>query len=282
MEIAKKDNSFGYSLLLFIYKILGYKSVKFILNFVAIYYVIFAQKTKKDLISYYEALDIKPNSITYFKHIKTFAISLLDRFVSRINPESFSYNGIDQDNLNILNEAGGLVLLSHFGGWASSTHNLSTKNIPQMNAVMQDPANEKMKEVETKAKDESKKNVKIIDVNQGSLATNIQIANALMQGEIVAMMADRVVDPKRIVKVNFLGKTVFTTKDPFDIAKRLNKPIVIVHTINKGSRNYDAYYFKLDTSEKTIEELAQEYMDILEKIVKESPYQWYNFYDYFI
>jgi predicted LPLAT superfamily acyltransferase len=282
MEIAKKDNSFGYSLLLFIYKVLGYKTVSFILNFVALYYVVFARKTKKDLESFYNAQNIELTNAVFFKHIKAFAISLLDRFVSRIDPEGFTYNGINQDNLDIFKEAGGLVLLSHFGGWASSTHNLSTKNIPRMNAVMEDPANEKMKQVEENAKDDNKKNVKIIDVNQGSLSTNIQIANALMQGEIVAMMADRVVDPKRVVQVKLFEKDIFINKDPFDIAKRLNKPIVIVHTINNGSKNYDAYYFKLSIENKSIDELAQEYTDILEDIVKQYPHQWYNFYDYFI
>lgn len=282
MEIAKKDNSFGYSLLLFIYKILGYKTVKFILNFVALYYVIFAKKVKKDLNSFYSAQNIQLTNTIFFKHIKSFAVSLLDRFVSRINPEEFKYNGINQEYLDIFNESGGLLLLSHFGGWASSTHNLSTKNIPPMNAVMEDQANENMKEVENNAKDNSKQNVKIIDVNQGSLSTNIQIANALINNEIVAMMADRVVDPKRTVQVDFFGKRVSINRDPFDIAKRLNKPIVVVHTLNKGSRNYDAYYFKLDSKEQSIDEISQEYMNILEKVVKKDPQQWYNFYDYFI
>jgi len=281
MEVVKKDNSFGYTLLLFIYKILGYKVVAFILNFIALYYVLFAKKVKKDLQSYYEALGIELTNKVFFRHIKTFAISLLDRFVSRIDPEEFKYTGIDQDILNILKDGGGLVLLSHFGGWASSTHNLSTENIPPMNVVMQDNTNKSMQDVEESAKNESKQNVKIIDVNQGAFATNIQIANVLMEGEIVAMMADRVADEKRKVKVSFFSKDVYINKDPFDIAKRMNKPMVVVHTINKGSKSYEAHYYKLDSDSKSIEQNAQEYMDILEETVKKHPYQWYNFYNYF-
>ena len=282
MEVVKKDNSLGYSTLLYIYKILGYKSVSFILNFIALYYVIFAKNIKKDMQSYYEAQNIKPTNKVFFKHIKTFSISLLDRFVSRINPEEFTYNGINQDRLDILKDAGGIVLLSHLGGWASSTHNLSTKDIPPMNIVMQDNTNDNMQEVEADAKDNTKKNVKIIDVNQGAFATNIQIANVLMQGEIVAMMADRIADKKRSVEVTFFNKKVKINKDPFDIAKRMNKPIIIVHTINNGNKKYEAHYYRLDTKDKTIEENAQEYMNILETILNKYPYQWYNFYDFFI
>jgi len=282
MDIAKKDNSLGYSLLLFIYKVLGYKAVSFILNFVALYYVLFARKVKVDLESFYNAQNIKLTNKIFFKHIKSFATSLLDRFVSRINPEDFTYNGVNQEYLDTFKESGGIVLLSHFGGWASSTHNLSTKNIPPMNVVMQDNTNKSMQEVEADVKDENKQNVKIIDVNQGAFATNIQIANVLMQGEIVAMMADRVADEKRKIKVKFFSKDVYINKDPFDIAKRMNKPMIVVHTINKGSREYEARYYKIDSENNTLEENAQNYMDILEDVVKEYPYQWYNFYDYFI
>ncbi|MCW8838454.1 MAG: lysophospholipid acyltransferase family protein [Thiovulaceae bacterium] len=282
MDIAKKDNSLGYSLLLFIYKVLGYKAVSFILNFVALYYVLFARKVKVDLESFYNAQNIKLTNKIFFKHIKSFATSLLDRFVSRINPENFTYNGVNQEYLDTFKESGGIVLLSHFGGWASSTHNLSTKNIPPMNVVMQDNTNKSMQEVEADVKDENKQNVKIIDVNQGAFATNIQIANVLMQGEIVAMMADRVADEKRKIKVKFFSKDVYINKDPFDIAKRMNKPMIVVHTINKGSREYEARYYKIDSENNTLEENAQNYMDILEEVVKEYPYQWYNFYDYFI
>ena len=282
MDIAKKDNSLGYSLLLFIYKVLGYKAVSFILNFVALYYVLFARKVKVDLESFYNAQNIKLTNKIFFKHIKSFATSLLDRFVSRINPENFTYNGVNQEYLDTFKESGGIVLLSHFGGWASSTHNLSTKNIPPMNVVMQDNTNKSMQEVEADVKDENKQNVKIIDVNQGAFATNIQIANVLMQGEIVAMMADRVADEKRKIKVKFFSKDVYINKDPFDIAKRMNKPMIVVHTINKGSREYEARYYKIDSENNTLEENAQNYMDILEDVVKEYPYQWYNFYDYFI
>ncbi|MCW9026003.1 MAG: lysophospholipid acyltransferase family protein [Thiovulaceae bacterium] len=282
MDIAKKHNSLGYSLLLFIYKVLGYKAVSFILNFVALYYVLFARKVKVDLESFYNAQNIKLTNKIFFKHIKSFATSLLDRFVSRINPEDFTYNGVNQEYLDTFKESGGIVLLSHFGGWASSTHNLSTKNIPPMNVVMQDNTNKSMQEVEADVKDENKQNVKIIDVNQGAFATNIQIANVLMQGEIVAMMADRVADEKRKIKVKFFSKDVYINKDPFDIAKRMNKPMIVVHTINKGSREYEARYYKIDSENNTLEENAQNYMDILEEVVKEYPYQWYNFYDYFI
>jgi len=281
MAVVQKDNAFGYKLLVLVYKVLGYRVVSFVLNFIALYYLIFARSVKKDLKSYYEHQNIELSNYAYFKHIKVFATSILDRFVSRINPESFKYRGFNQDALKVFKDGGGIVLLSHVGGWASSTHNLQTEDIPPMNVVMQDNTKESMQEVEENTKIDDKKNVNIIDLNQGAFASNIQIANVLMNGELVAMMADRVADEKRSIEVEFFGSKVRINKDPFDIAKRMSKPMVVVHTINQGDRKYDAYYFEIETKNRTIAEMAQAYMDILEDTLKKYPQQWFNFYDYF-
>jgi len=281
MAVAQKDNAFGYKLLLFIYNILGYKVVLFILNFIALYYSVFERGIKKKLESYYKHQNIELTNYMYFKHIKTFAHSLLDRFVSRINPEDFKYNGVHEELLQIFNKTGGIVLLSHVGGWASSTYNLQTQDIPQMNVVMQDSTKQSMQEVEENTKKNDKKNVNIIDLNQGAFASNIQIANVLMNNEIVAMMADRVADKKRSIEVTFFGSVVKINRDPFDIAKRMSKPMVVVHTINRGEKRYDALYFNISTKDKTIEETAQLYIEILEDTLKRYPQQWYNFYDFF-
>ncbi|MCF6330681.1 MAG: lysophospholipid acyltransferase family protein [Sulfurimonas sp.] len=281
MAVKNKDNAFGYRLLLFIYKIVGYRAVAILLNFIAIYYLLFARDVKQELQSYYKHQNIKLTNYMFFKHIKTFANSIFDRFVSRIDPNSFNYNGINEELLQILNEKGGIVLLSHVGGWASSTHNLQTKDIPPMNVVMQDNTNQNMQDVEQNTKDNKKENVNIIDLNMGAFAANIQIANVLMKNEIVAMMADRVANEKRSIEVSFFGSKVKINKDPFDIAKRIKKPIIIVHTINKGDRNYDALYYEVPTKDKSIEQTAQYYMSVLEDTLKKYPQQWFNFYDYF-
>ena len=53
MEVKQRGNALGHKIILTVYKILGYKFVAFILNFVSIYYVLFSQSTKKSLQSYY-------------------------------------------------------------------------------------------------------------------------------------------------------------------------------------------------------------------------------------
>ena len=121
--------------------------------------------------------------------------------------------------------------------------------------------------------------VKIIDLNNGAIAANIQIANALIKKELIALMVDRVVDPRQIVDVDFFNKKVQINKNPFDIAIRMNKPVVSIFVMNTDVKQYNIYLNLIKSS--NITNMAQEYMNILESMMKEYPDQWYNFYDFF-
>ena len=94
-------------------------------------------------------------------------------------------------------------------------------------------------------------------------------------------MADRVVDPTKPVAVNFLNEKVNFNRSPFDIAIKTKRPIMAVFIIKIGLKHYKLIVKDLNLKNNTTESLAQNYANTLEKIVKEYPHQWYNFYDFF-
>ena len=277
MEIKQRGNAFGYKILLILYKTIGYSFVVFILNFVVLYYTLFYPSIKKSLRSYYEYQGLDFTYKIYFTHIKMFAISIFDRFVSRIRPSDLSFDRHNLDVLKVLDN-GGIILLSHVGSWATAAHCLGYR-LPTMNIVMRENTKEKIKQVEHSNEKHNDDIVKIIDLNQGGIVANIQIANALMAKELIAMMADRVVDSSKVVEVEFFGAKVKINKNPFDIAKRMNKPAVAIFVINKDLKKYDLFFNEIKGD--TLQEMAQNYMKVLENILRENPMQWYNFYDFF-
>ena len=277
MEIKQRGNAFGYKILLILYKTIGYSFVVFILNFVVLYYTLFYPSIKKSLQSYYEHQGLDFTYKIYFTHIKMFAISIFDRFVSRIRPSDLSFDRYNLDVLKVLDN-GGIILLSHVGSWATAAHCLGYR-LPPMNIVMRENTKEKIKQVEDSNEKHNDDIVKIIDLNQGGIAANIQIANALMNKELIAMMVDRIVDSSKVVEVEFFNTKVKINKNPFDIAKRMNKPAVAIFVINKDLQKYDLIFNEIKGD--TLQEMAQNYMDTLEDILRKSPTQWYNFYDFF-
>lgn len=279
MGVKQYGSALGHKIILTIYKLLGYRFVSFILNFVALYYVVFTPSVKQSLESYYEHLGIKLSYRAYFKHIKLFALSTFDRFISRIKADELSFERENREAFVSLQE-GGIVLLSHIGGWATAGH-LMQAEIPPMNMVMHEATKDKISELEKSKKRENETNVKIIDLNQGAIVANIQIANALISNEVVAMMVDRVTNPKQVVSVDFLGSQVEINKNPFDIAYRFKKPLVATFVVLTKEKHYKLIFENITIGEKSLEEIAQEYMNILTKVIKIYPNQWYNFYDFF-
>ncbi len=279
MAVKQYGSGFGHKTILFFYNLLGYKFVSFILNFVVFYYVLFTPSVKKSLQSYYDHLGLELTYRVYFKHIKLFALSIFDRFVSRMKPDELSFERENREAFLSLQE-GGIVLLSHIGGWATAAHSMKA-DIPPMNVVMHEVTRGTINKVENSTQRHNETKVKIIDLNQGAIAANIQIANALMNKEVIAMMADRITDPKKVVDVEFLGSKVQINKNPFDIAYRFKKMIVVAFVILLEEKHYKLVFENIIVDEKSLENLAQEYMDILSKIIRKYPNQWYNFYDFF-
>ena len=277
MEVKQRGSALGHRIILFIYKLMGYSFVAFLLNFVALYYVVFTQSIRDNLRSYYKHQGIELTNIVYFKHIKSFAFSIFDRFISRIHPDSLEFKRYNIEIISLLQD-GGIILQSHVGSWASALHVLG-KKFPPMNIVMRESTKEDINRVEESTELKNKTIVKFIDLNKGGLVANIQIANALINKELVAMMADRVVDKNQVVNVEFFGSKVGINRNPFEIASKVKKPVVAIFVINTQIKKYDLSLHQIDLD--TVDKMAQSYACILESIMRKHPNQWYNFYDFF-
>jgi len=279
MGVKQYGSGLGHKILLQIYNLLGYNMVYFVLNFIAFYYALLTPTVKKSLSSYYKHLKIDLTYLTYYRHVRYFAHSILDRYISRINPDKLMFERENKEVFLGLKD-GGIVLLSHIGGWATAAHSLKA-DLPSIHIVMRDTQKNNIKEVEKEKKRKNESGVKIIDLNNGAIAANIQIANALMANEVIAMMADRVLDSNKTIDVTFLGTKVPINRNPFDIAYRFKKKLVATFVINIDKAKYKLVFREIKLDDKTLQEIAQEYMNILEEIIRLYPNQWYNFYDFF-
>jgi len=148
-----------------------------------------------------------------------------------------------------------------------------------MNEAMLD----NIKQVEEKV--DSKKNIHIIDLNQGMISVSVQIANALSSGEIVALMGDRAANEKSKIAIDFLGEPASFNKSPFQVAYKMDKPILVYFVIFIGMQKYKVEYLKieLDQSKKegdAILEALGAYTALYEKIARSHPEQWFNLYNF--
>ena len=103
----------------------------------------------------------------------------------------------------------------------------------------------------------------------------------------MTLTGDRVFTGRRRQKFSFLGKEAWFPTGIYSIADRYKASIVVMFVLGTG-KNFEykvyAQSLAIDDSIKGREARAraygQAYVDILEKIVKEHPLQWFNFYDF--
>ncbi len=286
MEIKQRVGGTLVKTLYTFYKIFGYNFVYFCLYFVVLYYFLFATNVRSALKKYYKNIGIKFSNKIFFKHLFNYAISTSDRFISKADPQLYRFINIERLLFLKEIEKGSILLLNHFGGWATSgNYFFGEKNDTKINIVMNETMIKKAHEFEQLIQRKNENNVKIINLSKGDISTSISIAKALIENESVALMGDRAINKKYLKKIKFFGKEANFNKAPFTIAYKTKRPIIAMFIILKSKKEYELIYKKINLDNeleetKAIELAMNEYILLLSKIIIKHPLQWFNFYDF--
>jgi len=268
-------------LMLTLYNVFGYKFIYYFLYPVTFFYFLVATNVKQALSEYYKHLNIPFTNRVYYTHLRMFAICMVDRFISKIHPEHYHFEYDNKDIPKEILSTGTVLIYSHFGGWAASSSGSHVKN--KINIVMQEAMLSNIKMLEEDLEIES--DINVIDLNKGSIAVSIEIANALLNEEIVAMMADRTSNKNASSEVMFLGKKAIFNKNPFQVSYKVKKPILVYFIIWTDIQKYKVEYIKIEmdynkSELEAVKEALGMYVEKFEKIVKLYPNQWFNLYNF--
>jgi len=267
-----------------IYQLFGYKFVYYSLHLVVLYYFLFAKNVRKALKIYYKHLDIKFSNKLYFQHLLHYAIATSDRFISKSNPELYEF--INKERTTLLKEInnGSILLANHFGGWATATNYFKDANT-NIHVIMNEAMLNSAKNFEDIIKRKHKENINIIDLSKGMIHAYITIANALLANESVALMGDRTIDAKHNYPINFFGEKANFNKNPFLIAYKTKKPIILIFVIYKELLKYEVVFHKIELDyslslEEAINQTMEQYVKYLSDTLVQYPTQWFNFYNF--
>ena len=277
----QRGSGWSVGLALFLYNLFGYKFLYYLLYPITFFYFLVAKNVRRSLDVYYTHLNRPLTTWGYFSHLRIFAVCLVDRFVSKMSPQSYTFEYGDKEIPVDILENGAILLYSHVGGWAASQNSAHVNN--KINIVMQESMLDGIREIERKF--EIKSQLNIIDLNQGSISVSIQVANAIMNNEIVAIMGDRAANEKSELEVSFLGESARFNKNPFQIAYKVKKPIVVYFIVFSAMQTYKVEYLVIELdqtlqAEDAVKKAMMQYVEKYEEIVKKYPEQWFNFYDF--
>ncbi len=281
MATKQRGSAWSIKLVFNLYRIFGYKFIYYLMYPISLFYALLSRNVKVALKDYYKHLGQEMSFYTYFEHSRIFAITMVDRFITKVDPSSYKFVYDDPDRPLEIFSNKTILVLSHFGGWAASSNSSRSSNI--LNIVMKEALKGGIKEIENDLGYKSTQ--KIIDINQGPIAVSISIANALMANEVVAIMGDRASNPNATIAVEFLGKEALFNKNPFQIAYKTKTPLVAYFVMLTGLQEYKVEFIEIDIDyekkvNKAIKEAVLEYVKKYEVVLKEYPQQWFNFYDF--
>lgn len=282
MATIQRGSGWSIKLVFTLYKLFGYKFTYFLMYPVTFFYFIFASNVKKALKIYYKKLDIEFTNKIYYKHLFTFAMCMVDRFISKEDCASYNFTYEGGDFIKTRVDDGSILLLSHFGGWSVTNCKILSDNT--INIVMKEVILDSIKKIEDSI-EQPLSNIKIIDQGANPLEVSIKIANAISNKESVAFMADRALDSRFEQKVKFLGEEASFNTNPFKVAYKTKTPLTLVFVISSGLQKYHIRSkeilvdFEAD-EKKAVTQALEQYVASFEDVVKEYPNQWFNLYDF--
>ena len=274
-----RGSPLGIRILIALYRLLGYKAVKFFVFFIALFYAAASRAKRFELYGYYARVGLEPSWRTYFAHVYAFALTIFDRFISRqgMQERHIRVERINVENFEAIAQSGGVVILSHLGNWAQSFKIFETYDVT-LNIVMAEAIGEELASVEKLAA--ANERINVINMNGGMQAV-VEIASALLRKEVVIMMADRIVNADKAREIPFLGTPARFNSGPFEIAKMRGMPLVGLSIFRSGDERLRIVVSEvIDTASLDVEAAMQHYAAFLEETVRSAPLQWFNFYDF--
>lgn len=218
---------------------------------------------------------------TYINHC-LFGQVVIDKFAMYAGKSfSFEVEGYKHYLTLARNSESFIFLSSHIGNYELAGYKLVSDDKP-FNVLVY--MGEKKSVMENRSKMFAHTNIHMISVKQ-DMSHLFEINNALRNGEIVSMPADRFWGSSKYLTIDFLGKNARFPLGPFKTATMRGVGVLAINVMKTSLKSYKIYvtplcYDKTKSKDDQVVELANNYVRELEKMIKLYPCQWYNYYDF--
>ena len=169
---------------------------------------------------------------------------------------------------------------AHMGNYEIAGYTLVAEK--RLNALVF--ADEKESVMENRSKIFSGTNINMIGIKE-DMSHLFEINNALADGEIVSMPADRIFGSQKNIVIPFLGQDARFPVGPFAVATMRGLDCLAVNVMKTATKQYTIYVTPLDydkaaSRKEQTEGLARAYVAELERIITKYPEQWYNYFPF--
>ena len=220
---------------------------------------------------------------TFANHC-SFGRVVIDRFAMYAGKEfELKLDGYEHFQALASRPEGFVQLSTHIGNYELAGYTLKAKE-KRFNALVF--GGEKATVMDNRLNKFERNNIRMIPL-QPDMSHIYTVNQALSDGEIMSIPADRVFgSPKYFVR-EFLGHEAKFPQGPFQVAAMRKSPVLFVAVMKESHKSYRVIIRPVKgpddpnaTIKQTADCLASNFVKIFEKTVREYPGQWYNYYDF--
>ena len=270
---------------------LGRPIARLLLYPISAYFLFFAPKQRRASLNYLNRVLDKP--ATWFdvaKHIHCFSSTILDRIyliTAQFDKLEIQFPSENMPLKYSKANKGCLLLGSHVGSF-EVLRSYGVKKCPlPIKILMYEGQTPMIVQMFNSLNPKVAETMITLDESPASL---LQIKEAIDSGHAVGMLGDRIMNEskEKTVKCQLLGSEVELPAAPILISAALGIPLIAFFGIYHGGNRYQIHFDMLaekvvlrrKNRQQDIEHYAQKYADILEKQIRNAPYNWFNFYDF--
>jgi predicted LPLAT superfamily acyltransferase len=277
-------------------RVLGRWPFRLVLAPVVLYYV-FKQRLARSASRSYltrledrtHALGHAPGWLDTFRHVRLFAETLLDKALAvsgRYHFEAMTFEGREVMVESFAQKRGGLLLTSHMGCLEVLRSAAERRVGLKLNVLVHTRHAERFNSVLRRLDPTTE--VNLLQVTDFNPAVAAMLAERVGQGEFIVIAGDRVpVDGRNVVKAPFLGAEAPFPVGPWVLAHALKCQVIFITALHRG-RSYHVRFERFrekvelprGSRDAAVRELVVDYAKRLEDHCRQSPYDWFNFYDF--
>ena len=217
-----------------------------------------------------------------YKNHCLFAQAVIDKFAMYAGHHfDIELEGYDHFLALAAKPEGFVQLSSHIGNYEIAGYSLVAET-KRFNALVY--SGEKEEVMTNRQKLFANANINMIPI-KADMSHLFEINAALANGETVSIPADRIWGAHKYVSKTFLGKEAHLPSGPFQVVTSRQLEALVVHVMKVSAKRYKIYvsplaYDKSAPRNKQIDELSENYVRELERILQLYPTQWYNYFDF--
>ena len=293
----ERSNRFALALMAWIALRLGRGVARAVLHPITLYFLLFAPTARRHAARYLaRALARPPGWRDHYRHIFCFASTVLDRIYfarGQLWRFDLQISGTDEVDAALASGRGAVFLGAHLGSF-EALHALSELRPAARVAMAMYPENARMIHAVLQAV-APKFKFDVIPI--GRSGSTLAIRDWLDGGGVVGMLADRLgpadTDRRPDIALPFLGQPARFADGPLRLAALLQRRVLFMAALYEGGNRYRLHFEPLADFSTAPAEPADPaaralrlqaaypaYVARLESLCRASPYNWFNFYDF--